>query len=173
MAGIERIRVQPPAQAVVNVRIFHVCRPFLAQTTKTATNAKAKLAAGPAIAIQAAERDGTATKEQLDTLAFLDSVAFANVRGLVGLDASHRDQRNARVPHFLEQAMERSLVGYRAMDDGRAVAVVGEAQPVEPGGPSGIEMPLEADLVTSGLVAITVDAYPSWHLLLSPPDLDG
>jgi long-chain acyl-CoA synthetase len=40
-----------------------------------------------AIAIQAAERDGTATKEQLDTLAFLDSVAFANVRGLVGLDA--------------------------------------------------------------------------------------
>jgi hypothetical protein len=37
--------------------------------------------------------------------------------------------------------MQRSLVGYRAMDDGRAVAVVGEAQPVKPGGPSGIEMP--------------------------------
>jgi long-chain acyl-CoA synthetase len=40
-----------------------------------------------AIAIKAAERDGTATKEQLDTWAFLDAVAFANVRGLVGLDA--------------------------------------------------------------------------------------
>ncbi|MDP9463424.1 MAG: AMP-binding protein [Actinomycetota bacterium] len=40
-----------------------------------------------AVAIKAAERDGTATKDQLDTLAFLDSAAFANVRGLVGLDA--------------------------------------------------------------------------------------
>ena len=40
-----------------------------------------------AVAIKAAERDGTATKEQLDTLAFLDSVAFANIRALVGLDA--------------------------------------------------------------------------------------
>ncbi len=40
-----------------------------------------------AVAIKAAERDGTATKEQLETLAFLDAVAFANVRGLVGLDA--------------------------------------------------------------------------------------
>jgi long-chain acyl-CoA synthetase len=40
-----------------------------------------------ALAIKAAERAGTATKEQLDTLAFLDAVAFANVRALVGLDA--------------------------------------------------------------------------------------
>ena len=37
-----------------------------------------------AIAIKAAERDGTATKEQLDTWAFLDSVAFANVRAWSG-----------------------------------------------------------------------------------------
>jgi long-chain acyl-CoA synthetase len=40
-----------------------------------------------AAAIKAAEREGTATKEQLDTVAFLDGVAFANVRALVGLDA--------------------------------------------------------------------------------------
>jgi long-chain acyl-CoA synthetase len=40
-----------------------------------------------AVAIQAAQRDGTATQEQVDTLAFLDSVAFANVRALVGLEA--------------------------------------------------------------------------------------
>ena len=40
-----------------------------------------------AIAIKAAERDGTATKEQLDTWTFLDAVAFANVRALVGLDS--------------------------------------------------------------------------------------
>ncbi|MFM2070266.1 MAG: hypothetical protein RLZZ623_529 [Actinomycetota bacterium] len=40
-----------------------------------------------ALDIKAAERDGSATKEQLDTWAFLDAVAFATVRGLVGLDA--------------------------------------------------------------------------------------
>ena len=47
--------------------------------------------------------------------------------------------------------MQRGLVGYRAVDDGGAVALVGEAQSVEPGGPSGIEMPLEADFVPSRL----------------------
>jgi long-chain acyl-CoA synthetase len=41
-----------------------------------------------ATAIKAAERDGTATKEQLDTWAFLDAVAFANVRVAMGLDAT-------------------------------------------------------------------------------------
>jgi long-chain acyl-CoA synthetase len=41
-----------------------------------------------AIAIKAAERDGVATKEQLDTWAFLDAVAFANVRTAMGLDAT-------------------------------------------------------------------------------------
>lgn len=41
-----------------------------------------------AVAIKAAERNGMATKEQLDTWAFLDAVAFANVRGLIGLDAA-------------------------------------------------------------------------------------
>lgn len=40
-----------------------------------------------AVVIKGAEREGTATKEQLETWAFLDAVAFANVRGLVGLDA--------------------------------------------------------------------------------------
>ena len=40
-----------------------------------------------AIEIKRAERNGTATQEQLDTWAFLDAVAFSAVRGLVGLDA--------------------------------------------------------------------------------------
>jgi long-chain acyl-CoA synthetase len=50
---------------------------------------KAKFDEGVAAAVEikAAEREGTATKEQLDTWAFLDAVAFANVRALVGLDA--------------------------------------------------------------------------------------
>ena len=40
-----------------------------------------------AIEIKRAERDGTITDEQRQTLEFLDAVAFANVRQLVGLDA--------------------------------------------------------------------------------------
>ena len=41
-----------------------------------------------AVAIQVAQREGTVTKEQLDTWSFLDAVAFANVRALMGLDAT-------------------------------------------------------------------------------------
>jgi long-chain acyl-CoA synthetase len=40
-----------------------------------------------ALAIKQAERHGTVTQEQRDTWSFLDAVAFANVRALVGLDA--------------------------------------------------------------------------------------
>ncbi len=40
-----------------------------------------------ALEIKAAERDGKATQEQLDTWAFLDAVAFNQVRTLLGLDA--------------------------------------------------------------------------------------
>ena len=69
------------------------------------------------------------------------------VVGLVGVDLSDRDQGQAYVAHFLEQAMKSGLVEDRARDDGGAVAFVGEAQPVEPGGPSGVEVPLEADFI--------------------------
>ena len=41
--------------------------------------------------------------------------------------------------------MQRGLVGHGAMEDGGAVAALGEGQPVEPGGPPGIEVPLEPD----------------------------
>jgi len=40
-----------------------------------------------ALAIKEAERAGTVTTEQRETWAFLDAVAFAGVRGLIGLDA--------------------------------------------------------------------------------------
>jgi long-chain acyl-CoA synthetase len=40
-----------------------------------------------AVQINRAQRAGTATQEQIDTLAFLDAVAFSAVRGLVGLDS--------------------------------------------------------------------------------------
>src|SRR6266516_3337975 len=71
---------------------------------------------------------------------------------MAGFDESDRDQGQAQVPRFLEQAVERGLVGYRAMDDGGAVAAMGNGQPVEPRGPPGAEVPLEADLIPSGAV---------------------
>jgi len=70
---------------------------------------------------------------------------------VVGCELSDRDQRQAQVAHFLEQAMQRGLVGYEAMDDGGAVAVVGEDQPVEPGGPPRIEVPLRRISYRPGL----------------------
>jgi hypothetical protein len=85
----------------------------------------------------------------------------------VGFNASDRDQRQADVAHPLQQAMQRGLVGYSTMDDRGAIALEAEAQPVKPGGPSRIEVPLEADLVPSGLVAIALYACLSAHLLLS------
>src|SRR6266849_424425 len=45
--------------------------------------------------------------------------------------------------------MQRGLVDDGASEDGCAVALVGEAHPFEPGCPSGGEVPLEADFVTS------------------------
>ena len=51
------------------------------------TKAKFDEAVAAALGIKAAEIDGSVTDEQRETWAFLDSVAFANVRGLVGLDA--------------------------------------------------------------------------------------
>ena len=43
-------------------------------------------AVAAAIEIRRAQRDGTATKEQHETWAFLDAVAFSQVRALIGLD---------------------------------------------------------------------------------------
>src|ERR1700687_1604975 len=74
--------------------------------------------------------------------------------GMAGFDAIDRDQGQAHVARFLQQAIKRGLVGYGAMDNGGSVTVVGEGQPVEPGGPPGIEVPLEADLVPSRVVMV-------------------
>src|ERR1035441_1031846 len=90
------------------------------------------------------------------------SVSFSRIAELPGLDGGHmgmagldvidRDQGQAQVARFLEQAIERGLVCYGAMDDGGAVTAAGKGQPVEPGGPPGIEVPLEADLVPARVV---------------------
>ncbi len=52
-----------------------------------ANKAKFDEGVAAALAVKAAERSGTATAKQLETWAFLDAVAFANVRALTGLDA--------------------------------------------------------------------------------------
>src|SRR5690349_9855528 len=81
-----------------------------------------------------------------------------------------RDQWQAQIADLLEQAMERGLIGDRAAKDGRSIALMGEAQPVEPGGPSGLEAALEADLVSSGL--LRTDSRCGW-LTHGAPTLVG
>jgi hypothetical protein len=71
--------------------------------------------------------------------------------GLLGFDSSDRNQRQADVAHSLEQPMESGLVDDKTMDEGGAVALVAEAQSVEPSGPSRSEVPLETDFVPSNL----------------------
>jgi hypothetical protein len=50
--------------------------------------------------------------------------------------------------------MQRCLVGDGSVDGRAAIALMAEAEPVEPGGPPLIEVPLEPDLVPSCLAAI-------------------
>jgi hypothetical protein len=73
---------------------------------------------------------------------------------LVGVDLSDRNQREAYVAHPLEQPMKSGLVNDKTMNEGGAVALVGEAQSVEPSGPSRIEVPFETDFVPYRLVPI-------------------
>jgi hypothetical protein len=72
--------------------------------------------------------------------------------GPVGVYLSDRDQRQAYVAHLLEQPMESGLVDDKTMDEGGAVALVAEAQSVEPSGPSRREVPVETDFVPPHLV---------------------
>jgi hypothetical protein len=69
--------------------------------------------------------------------------------GWSGSTLSDRDQRQTHVADLLEQAIQRGLVDHRALDEGGAVVLVGDGQSVEPAGPSGIQVPLEADFVRS------------------------
>src|SRR5664279_1595935 len=61
---------------------------------------------------------------------------------LFGADPGYRDQRKADIAHLSQQAMKRGLIGHRPVDDGAAVALCGQAEPVKPAGPTGLEMPM-------------------------------
>jgi long-chain acyl-CoA synthetase len=66
-------------------KVYNGVNAAIAANPETKTKFDEGVAA--ALEIKAAEREGRATQEQLDTWAFLDAVAFSNVRSLVGLDA--------------------------------------------------------------------------------------
>jgi len=74
--------------------------------------------------------------------------------GLLGVDLTYRDQRPAYGAHLLQQSMKSGLVDEKTMDEGGAVALVGEAQSVEPSGPSRSEVPIETDFVPSNLAPL-------------------
>jgi len=52
------------------------------------------------------------------------------------LDLRERDQRDADLAQLLEEAAQRGLVDDRSSEDGGAVALAGESEPVEPGRPA-------------------------------------
>src|SRR5690348_525429 len=83
------------------------------------------------------------------SLSWIDELSGRGVGSLrmTGLDERDRDQGQAQVAYFLDQAVQRRLVGYRAVDDGGAVATAGKAHAVEPGSPPAVEVALEADLI--------------------------
>ena len=58
--------------------------------------------------------------------------------------------------------MKSGLVDDKTMDEGGAVALVGEAQSVEPSGPSRSEVPFETDFVPSNLVPTCQLIFRSW-----------
>jgi hypothetical protein len=80
-------------------------------------------------------------------------------RGSVGtsvrIDVGDRDQQQVQVAQLLQQARQRVLVDHPYSNDGYAIALVDEAHSVEPRGPAGIEVPLEADSHPAGIVMMT------------------
>jgi hypothetical protein len=65
--------------------------------------------------------------------------------------STHGDQRQPEIAHFPNQAMQRGLVDHVALDKRGAITLAGEAQPVEPGGAAGVEVPLDSDFVAPSL----------------------
>ena len=71
---------------------------------------------------------------------------------MVGIKLHDREQWQAEVADSPEHAVQRGLVDDRALDEGGAVALVAEVQAIKPNGPAGIQVPLQANCIVSGLV---------------------
>src|SRR4051794_8003459 len=70
---------------------------------------------------------------------------------VVGLELGDRDQRQTDVAKLVQQAVQSGLVDDGTSEQAEAVTG-GEGHRIEPGGPSGVEAPPEADLVPAGPV---------------------
>ena len=57
------------------------------------------------------------------------------------------DQRQAEIAYFAKQAVQRCLIHNRATEQRGPVALLGQGQPIEPVGPTGVEVSFDSDLV--------------------------
>src|SRR6266849_4167416 len=71
---------------------------------------------------------------------------------LSGCRQLDRDDRQAQVSNLVEHAVQGGLVEEQTLEQGGSIAGVGEGQALEPFSPAIIQVPLDADLITSGLV---------------------
>ena len=74
--------------------------------------------------------------------------------GRVGADVGDVEQRQREVGQLQQEAVQGRLVDDVAADDGRAVALVGDGQAVEPRAPARVQVTLNPDLVALAGVAV-------------------
>jgi hypothetical protein len=67
----------------------------------------------------------------------------------------------------MASASSQAKIGIAARAAGAEICVKGDAQPVKPGGPSAIEVSLDADFAPSGLVTIDVTLVETLTLAAS------
>ena len=73
----------------------------------------------------------------------------------IRLDWTDRDQWHAQVTHFFEQAMQGSLVNYRAGQERGAVIFQRDGQALKPVGPLAAQMVFDPDLIDHGLTRVS------------------
>jgi len=75
--------------------------------------------------------------------------------------STNGDQRHAEIANFAKHAVQRCLVHNRATEQRGPVAFPREAQPIEPVGPTGVEVPFESDFVAPSFVGLHVSKVGS------------
>lgn len=71
---------------------------------------------------------------------------------MTGFSASDREQRHAKIAHFSEQAVQRSLIGHGAGQERIAVLCQCNYQAVKPVGPLLSQMTSDPDLIDRRLI---------------------
>src|SRR5271166_6169600 len=91
----------------------------------------------------------------LDELCGCDACLLGNDGCLVWtspVQGRDRDQRQAEVADLVEQAVQGGLIDRPSADGGGSVAFIGEAQDLQPGRPSRLEVAPQTDLVEPDLL---------------------